>query len=72
MEFMVKYQNTEWTDIFRKIKLKGGHTDEDKKETSISAGTDRRTAEEAYKEYHHNSGGISSCGHSVLFRNAEE
>ena len=72
MEFMVKYQNTEWTDIFRKIKLKGGHTDEDKKETSISAGTDRRTAEEAYKKYYHNSGDISVCDFNVLFRDAEE
>ena len=40
---MLKYQKTEWADIFRKIKSKGGHTDEDKKETDISAGTDRGT-----------------------------
>ena len=44
---MLKYQKTEWADIFRKIKSKGGHTDEDKKETDISAGTDRGTEEEA-------------------------
>ena len=40
-------------EIFCPIKFKGGYTDEDKKKTIISAGTERRTAKEAQKEYHH-------------------